>query len=221
MKKYWMLIIALLNAAVTAVYIACSPYDTVPTHWNFEGAADGFMTKWSTMMFPVFLLILAVTYVVIRIVLEKRHDKNAKYADKVFGGMFIFFAGLSWLCVSLSMNRVYKLGGIFNTATLMLFGALMIFFANLLPKLSQNSMIGVRTKSTLSSEVVWRKTHKLAGYLGVFCGIILMVLAVCNAAWAVESPLLIVAALIPVVLLICVIPAIYALVNYRKEKTNQ
>lgn len=220
MKKYWMLIIALLNAAVTAVYIACSPYDTVPTHWNFEGAADAFMTKWSTMMFPGFLTILAVVFLVSKNALEKRNEKNGKYADKIFGGMFIFFTGISWLCVSMSINRVYKLGGIFNTALLMLFGALITFFSNLMPKLGQNRLIGVRTKSTLSSEIVWRKTHKLAGYLGVFCGIALMVLAVCNAAWAIESPLLIVAAIVPTILLVCVLPAIYAVVIYRKENSK-
>ena len=170
MKKLWLLGLSIINMAATAVYIACTPYPTVPIHWNIEGRADGFMSKWSALMLPAIALILGISHVVVKTVMEKKQDENVRYVDKIFLGMFLFATALSWLFVSLSMNRVTQLGGIVVSSVLMLMGAMFIFIGNLMPKIAQNGIVGVRTPATMSSGRVWRKTNKLAGYLLVACG---------------------------------------------------
>ncbi|MCI9162182.1 MAG: SdpI family protein [Lachnospiraceae bacterium] len=43
-----------------------------------------------------------------------------------------------------------------------------------LPKIQSNFYIGIKTPRTLSSDIVWRKTHRLGGKLYVACGILIL-----------------------------------------------
>ena len=202
MKRFIFFIASLINIAASVVYIAVSPYDVVPTHWNFQGVADGFMSKWTIKIF------------------EKRGENknNSKYAGKIFLAVFLFWLALSWLFLSLSMNKIEKLGGVATTAVLLIMGAIIIFIGNLMPKLGKNSMIGVRTKSTLSNETVWRKTNKLAGYLGVICGAVFMILGAVNLKIGKEESYLIIVAVALAIILLAIIPGIYAIVISKKIK---
>ena len=56
MKKYLCLIISLLNAVATAIYIALIDKDIVPIHYDFYGNVDNEGSKWSFMFLPVILL---------------------------------------------------------------------------------------------------------------------------------------------------------------------
>lgn len=220
MKRFIFFVASLINIAASVVYIAVSPYDVVPTHWNFQGVADGFMSKWTMLFMPVTLIILSVAYVVTLKIFEKRgEDKNnSKYAGKIFLAVFLFWLALSWLFLSLSMNKIEKLGGVATTAVLLIMGAIIIFIGNLMPKLGKSSMIGVRTKSTLSNETVWRKTNKLAGYLGVICGAVFMILGAVNLKIGKEESYLIIVAVALAIILLAIIPGIYAIVISKKIK---
>jgi uncharacterized membrane protein len=169
---------------------------------------------------PVTLIILSVTYVVTLKIFEKRGENknNSKYAGKIFLAVFLFWLALSWLFLSLSMNKIEKLGGVATTAVLLIMGAIIIFIGNLMPKLGKNSMIGVRTKSTLSNETVWRKTNKLAGYLGVICGAVFMILGAVNLKIGKEESYLIIVAVALAIILLAIIPGIYAIVISKKIK---
>jgi uncharacterized membrane protein len=52
-------------------------------------------------------------------------------------------------------------------------GILFIVLGNVMPKIRPNWFVGVRTPWTLSSRHSWNKTHRLAGWLFVFMGIVL------------------------------------------------
>ncbi len=178
------------------------------------------MSKWTMLFMPVTLIILSVAYVVTLKIFEKRGENknNSKYAGKIFLAVFLFWLALSWLFLSLSMNKIEKLGGVATTAVLLIMGAIIIFIGNLMPKLGKNSMIGVRTKSTLSNETVWRKTNKLAGYLGVICGAVFMILGAVNLKIGKEESYLIIVAVALAIILLAIIPGIYAIVISKKIK---
>ena len=211
MKKAFLLIAGLINLAASAVYIACSPADIVPTHWNYQGVADGFMPKWTMMIMPIINLLYGITAFVIEIVMSKRGEgKNLKYVRKIFLALFLFAAALSWLFLPLSMRRTNNIGCIVNSAMLLLLGALIVFMGNLLPKVSQNGWLGVRTSSTLSNETVWRKTHRLAGYLGVGTGLLMIVMGAVNAALGIDQPYLILRCAAVILITLALIPSVYA-----------
>lgn len=221
MKKAVLLILALLNAAVTAVFIACSPVEIVPTHWNFRGDADAFTSKWLMMIMPFLAILVGIAAAVTEYLLSKRgKGKNTRYARKIFLALFLLLTALSWLIVPLSMNNAVKIGSTVNAAMLLVLGAFIVYLGNLLPKVSQNGWIGVRTASTLSNETVWRKTHRLAGYLGVATGLLMMALGVVNAVAGIEEPFLILISAAVMLMTLAVIPAVYAAVLAKKLKNN-
>lgn len=74
-----------------------------------------------------------------------------------------------------------------GTVVVLFAGAAILFVGNLLPTVRPASVIGVRTPWTLRDEGVWRRTHRLGGYVAVLAGLGLMAAAVFSfqSAWAV------------------------------------
>ena len=65
-------------------------------------------------------------------------------------------------------------------------GLILIVVGNYLPKARQNYTIGIRIPWTLASEENWNRTHRLAGYLWVIGGILMIIAAltgIANAKW--------------------------------------
>lgn len=59
----------------------------------------------------------------------------------------------------------------------LIIGLVLVILGNYLPKLQSNWFVGVRTPWTLSSEESWRQTHRLAGWLCVIGGLLLLAVA--------------------------------------------
>ena len=83
MKKFAFLILSLINAALTAVYVALLPLDIVPMHYNINGVADSYSSKWFVMLMPCILIVLGIIYLIYSIVAEKYEKllKNQKYVE--------------------------------------------------------------------------------------------------------------------------------------------
>jgi len=56
-----------------------------------------------------------------------------------------------------------------------LLGAFLIGIGNLLPRTRPNLAIGIRTSRTLSDRDLWMRTHRIAGYLVVALGLVILV----------------------------------------------
>ena len=76
MKKYLCLIISLLNAGATAIYIALIDKDIVPIHYDFYGNVDNEGSKWSFMSLPLILVVMAVVVLIIERILIIRKTVN-------------------------------------------------------------------------------------------------------------------------------------------------
>ena len=50
-------------------------------------------------------------------------------------------------------------------------GALLMVIGNFMGKVRKNFFVGIRTPWTLTSDVVWERTHRLAGWLFVLAGL--------------------------------------------------
>lgn len=88
--------------------------------------------------------------------------------------MMIFLLGIVALAISESLNP----GKIpMESVVVAACGLLFIFIGNMLPKVKSNFFVGVKTPWALSNAEVWRKTHRLAGYLFFFGGILVIILA--------------------------------------------
>lgn len=63
---------------------------------------------------------------------------------------------------------------------------LLIIIGNYMPKARQNYTIGIRLPWTLANEENWNRTHRIAGYLWLISGILVVALTLCkvlNLGW--------------------------------------
>lgn len=60
-------------------------------------------------------------------------------------------------------------------AAVVLFGAFLIAVGDLLPRTRPNPLIGIRTARTLEDRELWLRTHRLAGYVAVLFGVVVMI----------------------------------------------
>ncbi len=149
----------------------------VATHFNFHGDPDGWSSRFvAAVVGPALGLALAGLFVA----LPRIDPKRANYA--LFGSTYwtvvnavlIFVLGVDVLSLGkalgwpVDMNRVAALGT----------GGLFVLLGNLMTRMRPNWFMGIRTPWTLSSDTVWRKTHRLGGVAFIIAGLLVATTAV-------------------------------------------
>jgi uncharacterized membrane protein len=178
----------IFSLAILAISIAASFYfyahfpERVITHWGFNGEPNG----WSGRSFAAFFMpaLLIGMYAMFLVIpwLDPRKERYVEFAKayNVFRNFIIFFMLVIYFIASLN-NIGYNLD--VKTWTSVGVGLLFIILGNYLGKLKQNWFIGIRTPWTMSSEIVWNKTHRFGGKAFILCGILMIVAGQAPAAW--------------------------------------
>lgn len=212
MRKYIMLIISFINAAAMAAVIAMSETDIVPTHYNITGTAVRYSSKWTFMLAAVIPIAIALVFLIYR--RNSKAQNNVKYESKAVAFIVMFFIVLCWIMTVPSLNGAESLGSYIPATVCIILGILMMYVSNLMAKIKQNRTFGIRTKATLSNETVWRKTHRLSGYMGMSGGLILALCGIITLGTA-KTALLVYAVIIFIALEFA-IPVAYANRLYKK-----
>lgn len=181
--------------------------EQVPVHWNINGEVDGFATK-TQAVFIMPLVLVAVHWIC---VLGTNLDpKKQNISDKVFTLVLWIIPVLSLLCNSFVYATA--LGHNVNVEVIMplFMGALFVVIGNYLPKCKQSYTLGIKLPWTLNDEENWNKTHRLAGFLWVICGVIIMATAFLGVSW------LLFVLLIPMV----IVPTVYSYLLYKKKENK-
>jgi uncharacterized membrane protein len=92
-------------------------------------------------------------------------------------------------------------------------GVLLLVLGNVLPRVRSNWWMGVRTPWTLSSERVWRSTHRLAGRTFVLGGLIVLAGLLLPAAWRVYLVMI-------AITVSAVVPAFWSWIDWRREQRS-
>lgn len=172
MKKIQILIVViiLLSFAVSVYF-----YDQVPdkmaSHWNAKGEVDGYMSKnWGLFLMPLISVVMFLMFIFIPKIdpLKKNIDKFRKYFDGFILFIVLFLFYLHLLTIFWSLDFKFSMTQMLIPA----FGMLFYYCGVLIEKSKRNWFIGIRTPWTLSSDIVWDKTHRLGGKLFKITGII-------------------------------------------------
>ena len=177
--------------------------DQIPTHWNQAGEIDG----WSSKPFAVFGLPLIMVAAQWLCVLGTLADpKKANHPDKVLHLVFWIIPVLSVILNALTYATA--LGKEVRVEVIMpvLVGLVLTIIGNYMPKCKQNYTIGIKIPWTLHSEENWNRTHRFAGWLWTFSGIVIMLSGFFGGAWI----------FLAVVLLMILAPMIYSYLLFRK-----
>ncbi|MEM3386651.1 MAG: SdpI family protein [Nitrososphaerales archaeon] len=165
-----------LLVASFLISIFTYPYmpELMPSHWNAAGEVDGYLPKfWGAFLIPLIMVGLYLLFVAIPRI-DPLKDNIMRFISYYYG--FILVMLLFMLVVQtqvilwglgfkVSPNVIIPLG----------IGALFIYIGVLLGKAKRNWFIGIRTPWTLSSDVVWDKTHRIGGRLFIAVGLLSLV----------------------------------------------
>ncbi|MFB6174910.1 MAG: SdpI family protein [Candidatus Nanohalobium sp.] len=169
-KEYLVAAVFALMAGIT-VYGFLNIQGDIAVHFNASGQPNNTMSKFSGLMIlpvisiAVYLLIMYLT----SIDPLKENVENFRPSLK---GLAIFITG--FLTYIQGMIVFWNLGYSFNVSAAITPGIAVMFYAMgvLCDRAERNWFIGVRTPWTLSSDEVWRKTHRKAAPLFKLSGLI-------------------------------------------------
>lgn len=162
-------ILAVLPVILAAVVYTRLPAE-IPMQWNFGGEV-GYEPKWHLWIVACLGLFLAVLFYFM-----PRFDPKKRSYDKFFGS-YLGFQAIMMLFV-LVMNGICVVEGLrpgtvdVAMVVCLVVSLMMVYLGNIMPKFRMNWFCGIKTPWTLSSESVWRRTHRVAGRLYFAAGIL-------------------------------------------------
>lgn len=213
MKLSWkreMLGIAIL-AAMAAVAIHYYPMlpARMPSHIDIHGrinewtGKNTFFLLWAGYLIVPYLLITFLPFID---PLKHKIEPRFKVLLLIRDVLLVVFAVLFLLNIKAGIE------GKFNTDWFgIAVGFFMIMLGNYMPKLPQNWFVGIKTPWTISSEVVWKKTHILGGWMFSLLGVVTVVFAFLRISIAV-----------PIILVLptTVVAFTYSFYLYKKSETT-
>lgn len=148
--------------------------DQIPTHWNVAGEIDGYSSKaFGAFMAPVIMLVvwLGMKFLPNIDPKKKNYEKFDSSYSIIICLLTSFFFVLHLLTITVSLGYDISI----NKVIPLIIGILFIILGNYMPKSKSNFFYGIKTPWTLTSDISWRKTHRLGGKLFVIAGIIVVI----------------------------------------------
>ncbi len=171
--KVFIIVAALFLVPLLYVFINYGSLpDEIATHFTSDGEADGYSSK--QILYFIVLAVFLLTEVII--VLSTIFYKESIPLKFIFSISLI----LTFICLFV----VYTIIGVANgkdidfaRSTIIMVGVVFIVLGNYLNKLKPNPIAGFRFRITLNNGEIWRKVHRLGGWLYCISGAILILLS--------------------------------------------
>lgn len=170
---YWeLLILAIIAFPVAfAIYSFDQLPETIVTHYNIKGEADGFAHKnlIHFLILPGINLLMNFFMAVLPGILpeDQRAESNLRLLQAVRIATAILLSGIALMMVTSASDHNapdalrWVGGGLFLIISLV---------GNYMKELKPNEFAGVRNKYTLNDPVVWKNTHRRSSYLFFYTG---------------------------------------------------
>ncbi len=185
--------------------------DKVPLHFNLQGQPDRFGSKiaFSSIYGGVYLFILVLYLIIPAIDPKRRLTLSQKGYNRIIFSLLIAFLIFNLLHFLAGRSKDLKVG-LFNAAL----GILFILVGNYLPTIKPNYFVGIRTPWTLENEKVWKKTHRLGGWVFTLGGIIIALSALTPGkirSWI----------MVLVIAFMAIVPLLYSYLYWAKKVKPQ
>lgn len=173
-------------------------------------ALFGFITGAKSIIAIPFVLL---AFHLLCLFITSKDAKSANQNKKAFSMVLWIIPSLSvWIC-SMMYALIHVEDFDPTNYTLFIISLMFILFGNYMPKIKQNSTLGIKIKWTLLSEDNWFATHRFAGKVWVVCGV---AIAICAFLPYKALPYVVV----PVIFISGLVPMLYSYLIYRKQKSN-
>ncbi|MEQ2429103.1 SdpI family protein [Enterocloster hominis (ex Hitch et al. 2024)] len=203
---YW--ILAVVPFLISLIFYSRLP-DQVPTHWGADNVVNGYSSRnMAAFGIPAFMFFMAVLVnVLYRIDPKRENISRSKELKQITRWFVVILAVLVQVITILSgIGLSFNVGTVISVPIAFLFVAL----GNYLPKCRQNYSLGIKLPWTLADEDNWNRTHRLAGYVWMAGGFLMMILGFFNLSKLYFT----------IFLTMVLIPSVYSYLLYRKKNSG-
>ena len=204
-------VLAICNLGLAAVLYPALP-DQIPMNWGIDGTVS-YNDKIQLFMLCGMSVLVAVMLDVLPHIdpRKKNYQKFGSYYD----GFCIFMQAFLLGMTGIVLTESFRPGTISVPVVVMIIvGILFLFLGNMMPKVKSNFYMGIKTPWALSSDEVWRKTHRLGGKCFFLSGLIMIVSAFLpNQQFTFWLTMV-------CVLVACFIPGVMSYVWWRQEQKS-
>ena len=181
-KKLWIwnLVLMFLPLVITLMILPHLP-NQIPAHSGFDGQVDRWGSKCETLIVPLLAVITGGILLLVAKFAGKAEDGGQNNRRVTLLGSIIallVFNAMTLYFLYTDMAQVTDLTALHLDLFQLIFGLWgvgMVILGNIMPKLRRNSLVGLRTPWSQSSEVVWKKSQRVGGILFMAAGILMIV----------------------------------------------
>ena len=171
MRSSWFGLVLAGLAGIASVVIWNRLPPEVTTHWSMVGVPDGYSSRLTAALFGPLAIAGLTGILQVLPFIDPKRENYAKFRD-VFNllinviALFVLVLHVAVLANAAGAPaNVMKVVG--SSA-----GVMLVLLGNYLGRVKPNWFVGIRTPWTLSSPEVWRKTHRVGGWLFVLAGVV-------------------------------------------------
>ncbi|NKE07001.1 SdpI family protein [Mesobacillus selenatarsenatis] len=183
--------------------------EQIPIHWNVNGEANGFASKLNAMFSTLGIMVILYISMAFLPKVDPRKT-NYKYFTKSYHIILNAILGVLFVINILMLANAMGYDVPMGSIGPLVVGIIFMILGNYMPQVRSNFFIGIRTPWTLSSDEVWKKTHRAASKIFFFGGLA-MILATFAPVHLKQ------AILFSVVALTVVAPYIYSYVLFKRK----
>lgn len=178
--------------------------DMIATHWDAAGNPNGWSSKFIGVIgLPGLLVLINLLFPVLIKIDPKYKNMNIKIIHLlhwIIPAVSIFASGIT---LSFALGTELNLPMIVP----MFLGLIFIIVGNFLPKTTQSYTVGIKLPWTLNNAENWNRTHRMAGFLWVFGGIVIIITSALGIGLIFATALMVA---------MVIIPMIYSFILYTK-----
>lgn len=175
-KFFWLFSAIIIFAMIITAFVFLPKLpQQIAVQWN-ESGATSFTEKYIVFVFPLLAIVIAI----LQFLQYNKSDNQRKYGLLNSIISLVLYILQFVICLNaieyFSIENInLKLG---ETIVMLIFGILLMYFGNKLPKYARNFYIGVKASWAYEDDDVWTKTQRFAGKVWFFGGLFIILLGI-------------------------------------------
>lgn len=180
-KKTLYFILMFLPLIITLVVLPFLP-EQIPAHYNFAGEIDRWGSKYEALLFPAITILMGFFMLWMAKITAKQEENGSNNEKIVFYtgmGISLWFTAMHtfslYKAFAAAGSMGYSVEADINRIFCILLGIGMVIIGNFMPKLRNNSLIGLRTPWSMKNDTVWKKSQLFGGISFIVCGVLMII----------------------------------------------
>ena len=180
-KKTLYFVLMFLPLIITLVVLPFLP-EQIPAHYNFAGEIDRWGSKYEVLLFPAITILMGFFMLWMAKIAAKQEESGNNNEKIVFYtgmGISLWFTAMHtfslYKAFAAAGSMGYSVEADINRIFCVLLGISLVIIGNFMPKLRNNSIIGLRTPWSMKNDTVWKKSQLFGGISFIVCGVFMII----------------------------------------------